>query len=94
MTTRSNTSIDQVPKTRLIYESPDGGKTIYAREVCSDKRYLVSKDPALVEREKTAVRANRLLTILRLSETDSTLNDALAALEALYILKYANDKDN
>ena len=81
-------------ETRLIYESPDGGKTVYAREVCSGKRYLVSKDPALVEREKNAVRANRLLTILKLSETDSTLKDALEALEALYIIKYAHDKND
>ena len=82
-------------ETRLIYESPDGGKTVYAREVCSGKRYLVSKDPALVEREKNAVRANRLLTILKLSETDTTLKDALEGLEALYILKYSeHDKDD
>lgn len=81
-------------ETRLIYESPDGGKTIYAREVCSGKRYLVSKAPELIEREKTAIRANRLLTILKLSETDSTLKDALEQLEALYILKYADDKND
>lgn len=79
--------------TRLIYESPDGGKTVYAREVCSGKRYLVSKDPELVERENVAMRANRLITILRLAKTDKTLADAINQLEALYILKYGDDKN-
>ena len=82
------------PEARLIYESPDGGKTVYAREVGSDKRYLVKQYEEVIQREKTAVRANRLLTILKLSETDTTLRDALAQLEVLYIVKYGDDKDN
>jgi hypothetical protein len=82
------------PEARLIYESPDRGKTVYAREVGSDKRYLVKQDEEVVQREKTAIRANRLLTILKLSETDTTLRDALAQLEVLYIVKYGDDKDN
>jgi hypothetical protein len=88
---RSDTN---TPEARLIYESPDGGKTVYAREVGSDKRYLVKQDEEVIQREKTAVRANRLLTILKLSETDTTLRDALAQLEVLYIVKYGDDKDN
>ncbi len=87
------TDLETVPEARYVYESPDGGLTVYKREVGTDKRYLVKKDPKLVEREKTAARANRLLTILRLSETDSTLKDALEQLEAIYILKYADDKN-
>lgn len=82
------------PETCLIYESPDGGKTVYARQLGSDERYLVSKDPALIEREKTAVRANRLLSILRMSETDCTIKDALEKLEALYILKYGHETND
>jgi hypothetical protein len=88
---RSDTN---TPEARLIYESPDGGKTVYAREVGSDKRYLMKQDEEVVQREKTAIRANRLLTILKLSETDTTLRDALAQLEVLYIVKYGDDKDN
>ena len=87
-------SDNDTPEARLIYESPDGGKTVYAREVGSDKRYLMKQDEEVVQREKTAIRANRLLTILKLSETDTTLGDALAQLEVLYIVKYGDDKDN
>lgn len=78
-----------------IYESPDGGKTIYVREAGSDLKTLLTRDPKFVEREKNAARANRLLTILKLAETDTTLKDALEQLEALYIIKYnEHDKDN
>jgi hypothetical protein len=78
----------------MIYESPDGGMTVYAREHGSDTRVLIKQDPCIAHRNKVAKRSNRLLTILKLSETDNTLNDALEALEALYILKYDNDKDD
>ncbi len=54
----------------------------------------MKQDEEVVQREKTAIRANRLLTILKLSETDTTLGDALAQLEVLYIVKYGDDKDN
>lgn len=78
----------------MIYESPDGGLTVYAREHGSDTRQLIKQDPCIAHRNKVAKRSNRLLTILKLSETDNTLNDALEALEALYILKYGDDENN
>lgn len=86
--------MEPASETRYIYESPDGGKTVYAREMGSDKRFIVKQDNSIIERQQTAMRSNRLLTILKKSETDATLKDALEALEALYILKYNDDKDN
>jgi hypothetical protein len=82
------------PEARLIYESPDGGKTVYAREAGTDERFLVKQDPSAIERQEIAMRANRLMTILKLARTDATLKDALEKLEALYIIKYGDDKDN
>lgn len=78
----------------MIYESPDGGLTVYAREIGSDARVLIKQDPCIAYRNKVAKRSNRLLTILKLSETDTTLKDALEALETLYIIKYGDDKDD
>lgn len=78
----------------MIYESPDGGLTVYGREIGSDTRVLIKQDPCIAHRNKVAKRSDRLLTILKLSETDTTLKDALEALEALYIIKYGDDKDN
>ncbi len=86
--------IEPVLETRYIYESPNGGKTVYAREIGSDKRVIVKQDPSIIERQQTAMRSNRLLTILKKSQTDTTLKDALEALEALYIIKYGDAKDN
>jgi hypothetical protein len=92
--TIARSDLEPVSETRYIYESPDGGKTVYAREVGSDKRFIVKQDPFIIERQQTAMRSNRLLTILKKSQTDTTLKDALEALEALYIIKYGDDKDN
>ena len=92
--TIARSNLEPVSETRYIYESPDGGKTVYAREMGSDKRFIVKQDNSIIERQQTAMRSNRLLTILKKSETDATLKDALEALEALYILKYNDDKDN
>lgn len=78
----------------MIYESPDGGLTVYTREHGSDTREMMKQDPCIAHRNKIAKRSNRLLTILKLSETDVTLNDALEALETLYILKYGDDQNN
>jgi hypothetical protein len=78
----------------MIYESPDGGLTVYARENGSNTRELIKQDPCIAHRNKVAKRTKRLLTILKLSETDDTLNDALEQLETLYILKYGDEQDN
>lgn len=89
MTTESN---PESPVTK-IYESPDGGKTVYVRDFGSELKTLVTNDDN-IKRHLMAGRANRLLTILKLSETDTTLNDSLEALEALYILKYGDDQND
>ena len=77
-----------------IYESPDGGKTVYVREAGSDLKTLLTRDPEQTKLEQAIARANRLLIILKLSDEDATLNDALERLEALYILKYGDDKND
>lgn len=75
-----------------IYESPDGGKTVYVREAGSDLKTILTRDPEQTKLQTAIDRANRLLVILKLSDEDPTLKDALEALEALYILKYNDDK--
>ena len=92
--TIAKSELEPVSETRYVYESPDGGKTVYAREIGSDKRFIVKQDNSVIERQQTAMRSNRLLTILKKSQTDATLKDALEALEALYILKYNDDKND
>jgi len=88
-TTRSNT-IASIGAT--IYESPDGGKTVYARERGSSDRVLIRSDNAVEENNKLMTRRNRLMKICELAETVPALNDQLRKLETLYLLvKNEND---
>jgi HD superfamily phosphodiesterase len=89
MTTRSNT-IASVGA--MIYESPDGGKTIYARESGSSDRVLIRTDDAVEETKKLLNRQKRLMKIVELAETVPALNDQLEKLEEIYLLvKNEND---
>lgn len=83
MTTRSNT-IASVGAT--IYESPDGGKTIYARERGSSDRVLVRTDPAIEEINQTTKLVEKLLDIVMLSKTVPALKEQLDKLETIYLL--------
>jgi len=87
-----NTEIMHVDTTRqVIFESPDGGKTIYAREVSSLKRSLFHKDTEVSKEENLAIRSKRMLRIIRLAEDNPTLRDALEKLEMLYELVKDNE---
>lgn len=84
MTTRSNT-IASVGAT--IYESPDGGKTIYARERGSSDRVLIRKlDNAIEEMEQAKKLRDKLLDIAILSKTVPALKEQLDKLETIYLL--------
>jgi hypothetical protein len=88
-TTRSNT-IASVGA--MIYESPDGGKTVYARERGSSNRVLIRTDDAVEETKKLLNRQKRLMKIVELAETVPALNDQLEKLEEIYLLvKNEND---
>ena len=66
----------------LIYESPDGGKTVYSRKRGSANRTLVKEDP-----EKYHLsRWYEWREILKLSETEPSLRDAIEQAEIVYAL--------
>ena len=76
----------------MIYESPDGGKTIYARERGSSDRVLIRTDNAVEETKKLLNRQKRLMKIVELAETVPPINDQLEKLEEIYLLvKNEND---
>lgn len=66
----------------LIYESPDGGKTIYSRETGSLDRTLIKEDPE----RKTMTKLHEWKEILKLSETEPSLADAINKAEMIYAL--------
>lgn len=94
MLNRKISDLPVVSESQLIYESPDGGKTVYAREIGTDKRYIIKNDDGGFKRQEMYKRSKRLVRILNLAENDPTLNDALQKLEALYILKYGDAKND
>jgi hypothetical protein len=76
----------------IIYESPDGGKTVYSRKSGEpvSSRTLHSIDPAYKKEQELKLRWANLKDIVFLADTDPTLNDALTKLEMLYALKKEN----
>jgi len=70
----------------MIYESPDGGKTIYARERGSSYCVLVRKDDTVEEIKQLLARRDRLTKICELAKTVPALNDQLEKLEEIYLL--------
>ena len=65
-----------------IFESPDGGKTVYARQHGSIRRELV-KEPI---EAKTTARWVNLRGAVEMAETNETINEILSQLEVMYEL--------
>jgi hypothetical protein len=78
-----------------IFESPDGGRTVYAREIGSTTRREVKRDYDLHAR----IKEDELWgNIRRAAETNSTLQEALERVKVTYYLtdhyerRYGNSK--
>lgn len=76
----------------VIYESPDGGKTVYARKIGEtvSSRTLYSIDPAFKKEQEIKLRWLNLKEAVYMADTDPTLNDAITKVEMLYALKKEN----
>jgi hypothetical protein len=66
----------------IIYESPDGGKTVYSRKSGSSDRTMIKEDPA----KHYIARWYEWREILKLSETEPSLHDAIDKAEMIYKL--------
>lgn len=66
----------------VIYESPDGGKTVYSRHSGSSMRQLHYES----DEARIAHRWTRFEDIVKLAETEPALNDAIEKVEMLYAL--------
>jgi len=71
----------------LIYESPDGGKTVYARKPGETVRHLHSIDPVWQKEQELSVRWVNLKPAVFMADNDPTLNDAIKKVEMIYLLK-------
>jgi hypothetical protein len=71
----------------IIYESNDGGKTVYSRKSGETDRTLYHQDPMHKKEAELTERWFKLKEIVFHADNDPTLNDALEKLEILYALK-------
>jgi hypothetical protein len=66
----------------IIYESPDGGKTVYSRKSGSSDRTLVQEDP----NKHYITKWYEWREILKLAETEPSLANAINKAEMLYVI--------
>lgn len=71
----------------VIYESPDGGKTVYARKPGETSRTLYSVDPQWQKEQELNVRWVNLKEAVFMADTDPALNDLIEKVEIYYRLK-------
>lgn len=71
----------------VIYESPDNGKTVYARRRGSSSRHLQVIDNEVLREQKISERWVKFKGIIALAETDDIIDSMLTKLEMIYALK-------
>lgn len=77
-----------ITKSDLVYESPDGGRTVYSRKRGETERTLVRKEPNHSER----LRWQKWRDILKASPEHPALADAIQKAEVIYeLVKECND---
>lgn len=78
-------------KQEYIYESPDGGHTVYRRHPGKLDRELVSVDKETQDRINQQKEDKVWGEIRRCAESDTALKEMLDAIIIYYNLKYAKD---
>ena len=66
----------------IIYESPDGGKTVYSRKSGSSARTLIKEDTT----QNYITKWYEWKEILKLAETEPSLANAINKAEMLYVI--------
>lgn len=69
-----------------IYESPDGGDTVYRREFGSSERQLMQEGPL----RQMMLRSQLWRKIFDAARSDPTLQDMIDKIEIYYRLKHEN----
>lgn len=69
-----------------IFESPDGGRTVYARQAGADKRTLHSQDPGLQRELEELEQQKRWVDIFQARVDNPELNRLCEQVEILYEL--------
>ena len=70
-----------------VFESPDGGRTVYARSPGQTKRELHYQDPKLQQELKDLENSKRWVEIFQARKENAELNDLCEKVELLYELR-------
>ena len=70
----------------VIYESPDGGETVYVREHGSAQRQLHSQSPRAINIHEQLKEDQLWGQIRRAAKTNAALQDALERVKVIYQL--------
>jgi hypothetical protein len=76
-----------MPKNPVIFESPDGGHTVYQREIGSDHRELIIEDSTILTQRERLVEKQLWHNILEASRSDAVLRELLDRALVYYELK-------
>lgn len=71
----------------MIYESPDGGHTVYSRQPGSSQRTLCHQSPSKLKLIESLQHNKLWAAIHRASETDPVLKNMLEQIEIYHRLK-------
>jgi len=80
---------DAGPEDKFIYESPDGGNTVYARPLGVHEmaqRKKVYENPEMLEEKKFYERWHKFRDILEVSKNNPALSKLLEQAELIYEL--------
>ena len=69
-----------------VFESPDGGRTVYARNSGSNKRELHWQDPKLQQELRELERSKRWVEIFQARQDNAELDRLCEQVEILYEL--------
>jgi len=77
---------DAKPEDKFIYETPDGGNTVYARKLGTDlsERKMVFQNPEMLKEKAFHERWHMYRDILEVSEDNEVIAKLLEQVELLY----------
>lgn len=75
-----------------IFESPDGGRTVYQREIGSAERRLTKESLKIHDEAMSKIREDKMWgSIRRRAKDDPALEELLSHVVVYYKLKYEKD---
>lgn len=76
-----------------IFESPDGGRTVYSREIGSTEKNFEWEDPEEARVKERLRESKEWLNILLAADTNPALREAIERVKIIYHLSKKNGQE-